>query len=184
MKRVLIEDNPDMVDQFRRSLQREGWEVIVCASPSEASAVVPAMQPTLILMDVDFESGAGWDLLDEFTTRDDTSDIPLIVTTLSEDRDRALDKGAFAFLQRPFSPGVRMEAVHRAEKLANVPRVLLIDDQDDALRLLGELLREHGTFKVYTASSAPIATSTRPSFTCRASATSSISAPRERRKCG
>ncbi len=150
---VLIEDSPDMVDQFRRSLQREGWEVIVCASPLEASAVVPAMQPTLILMDVNFENGAGWDLLEEFTSRDDTCDIPLIVTTLSEERNRALDKGAFAFLQRPFSPDVLMEAVNRAEKAANVPRVLLIDDQDDALRLLGELLREHGTFKVYTANS-------------------------------
>lgn len=150
---VLIEDNPDMVDQFRRLLQRERWEVIVCASPLEASAVVPAMQPTLILMDVNFENGAGWDLLEEFATREDTCDIPLIVTTLSEERDRALDRGAFAFLQRPFSPDVLMEAVNRAEKAANVPRVLLIDDQDDALRLLGELLREHGTFKVYTARS-------------------------------
>lgn len=150
---VAIEDNPDMVDQFRRSLQREGWEIIVCGSALEARAVVPAMQPTLILMDVDFDNGTGWELLDEFVNREDTSDIPVIVATLSEDRDRAMDKGAFAFLQRPYSPDVLLEAVTRAEKIANVPRILLIDDQDEALRLLGQLLREHGNFKVYTARS-------------------------------
>ncbi len=150
---VAIEDNPDMVDQFRRSLQREGWEIIVCGSALEARAVVPAMQPTLILLDVDFDGGTGWELLDEFVSRDDTADIPVIVATLSEDRDRAMDKGAFAFLQRPYSPDVLLEAVTRAEKTSNVPRILLIDDQDDALRLLGQLLREHGVFKVYTARS-------------------------------
>jgi CheY-like chemotaxis protein len=150
---VVIEDNPDMVDQFRRGLQREGWEIIVCGSSLEARAVVPAMQPTMILMDVDFDGGTGWELLDEFAGRDDTADTPIIVATLNEERDRAIDKGAFAFLQRPYSPDVLLEAVNRAEKVANVPRILLIDDQDEALRLLGQLLREHGQFKVYTATS-------------------------------
>ena len=43
------------------------------------------------------------------------------VDALSEERDRAMDKGAFAFLQRPYSPDVLVEAVNRAAKQANVP---------------------------------------------------------------
>jgi signal transduction histidine kinase/DNA-binding response OmpR family regulator len=150
---VVVEDNPDMVDQFRRILQREGWEIIVCGSSLEARAVVPAMQPTMVLMDVAFDDGTGWELLDEFASREDTSHMPIIVATLSEERDRAMDKGAFAFLQRPYSPDVLTEAVNQAAKQANVPRILIIDDQHDALRLLGELLREQGGFNIYTASS-------------------------------
>jgi CheY-like chemotaxis protein len=111
------------------------------------------MQPTMVLMDVAFDEGTGWELLDEFAGREDTSHMPIVIATLSEERDRAMDKGAFAFLQRPYSPDVLIEAVNRAAKQANVPRILIIDDQHDALRLLGQLLREQGGFNVYTATS-------------------------------
>lgn len=150
---LLIEDNPDMVDQYRRTLQRQGFEVIVASSMLEARAVAPTLQPTLIIMDVDFDGGEGWELLEELHMRDDTSDIPVIIATLNEERERAESFGAFAFLQRPYAPDQLVEAVTRAEQAANIPRILLIDDQDDALKLLGELLREHGNFRVYTARS-------------------------------
>nr|MCU0475226.1 response regulator [Anaerolineae bacterium] len=155
MKRqiLVVEDSPDMVDQYRRTLQRQGFEVIVASSMLEARAVAPALQPTLVVMDVDFDNGAGWELLEELKVRDDTNDIPVIIATLNEQRDRALGLGAFAFLQRPYSPDELVSAVEHAEKVANVPRILLIDDQDDALKMLGELLREHGNFRVYTARS-------------------------------
>lgn len=150
---LVVEDNPDMVDQYRRTLQRQGFEVIVASSMLEARAVAPALQPTLVVMDVDFNDGEGWELLEELKMRHDTTDIPVIIATLNEGRDRALGLGAFAFLQRPYSPDELVATVERAEKVANVPRILLIDDQDDALKLLGELLREHGNFRVYTARS-------------------------------
>jgi GAF domain-containing protein/DNA-binding response OmpR family regulator len=150
---LVVEDNPDMVDQYRRTLQRQGFEVIVASSMLEARAVAPALQPTLIVMDVDFDGGSGWELLEELHQREDTADIPIIIATLSEESVRAQALGAFAFLQRPYAPDQLIEAVERAEKMANVPRILLIDDQDDALKLLGELLREHGNFRIYTARS-------------------------------
>jgi len=150
---MVVEDNPDMVDQYRRTLQRQGFEVIVASSMLEARAIAPTLQPTLIIMDVDFDNGSGWELLEELHMRDDTSDIPVIIATLNEENERAAQQGAFAFLQRPYAPDQLIEAVMRAEQQANIPRILLIDDQDDALKLLGELLREHGSFRVYTARS-------------------------------
>jgi CheY-like chemotaxis protein len=142
-----------MVDQYRRALQRQGFEVIVASSMLEARAVAPTLQPTLIIMDVDFNGGEGWELLEELHMREDTADIPVIIATLSEERERAEAQGVFAFLQRPYAPDQLLEAVTRAEQAANIPRILLIDDQDDALRLLGDLLRDHGNFRVYTANS-------------------------------
>lgn len=150
---MVVEDNPDMVDQYRRTLQRQGFEVIVASSMLEARAIAPALQPTVIIMDVDFDNGGGWELLEELHQREDTADIPIVIATLNEESERAVAAGAFAFLQRPYAPDQLIEAVMRAEKVANIPRILLIDDQDDALKLLGELLRSHGNFRVYTARS-------------------------------
>ena len=85
---LLIEDNKDMVDQFRRVLQREGFSVITADHPSYAEAMVGNMQPTLLVMDVNFAKGEGWDILERLKSRDDTADIPIVIVTLSDEEAR------------------------------------------------------------------------------------------------
>ena len=40
---LLVEDSPDMVDQFRRILQREGFEVFAATIPLEAEAMASGL---------------------------------------------------------------------------------------------------------------------------------------------
>src|SRR5690606_9605543 len=60
---LLIEDNPDMVDQYRRALQREGFDIFTASIPLEAEAMASGLHPTLIIMDVAFANDQGWDIL-------------------------------------------------------------------------------------------------------------------------
>ncbi len=150
---LLIEDNPDMVDQFRRTLQREGFEVLAASIPLEAEAMASGLHPTLIVMDVNFAKGQGWDILQRLKGRDDTLDIPIIVVTLSNEADRALAYGAREVIQRPFMPETLVKAVLDAEKEANTQRILIIDDQPEAVRLIKQLLDEHGKYRVFAAHS-------------------------------
>jgi len=60
---LLIEDNPDMVDQFRRALQRESFDIFTASIPLEAEAMASGLRPLLIVMDADFSKGASWDIL-------------------------------------------------------------------------------------------------------------------------
>ena len=43
---LLIEDNPDMVDQYRRALQREGFDIFTASIPLEAEAMASGLHPT------------------------------------------------------------------------------------------------------------------------------------------
>jgi GAF domain-containing protein/DNA-binding response OmpR family regulator len=150
---LLIEDNKDMVDQFRRALQREGFEVQTADHPSYAEAMVGQIRPTMVIMDVNFANGMGWTLLKNLKSRDDTADVPILVTTLSNERERALEIGASSFMQRPFMPDQLIRTVLDIEKENKAERILIIDDQPDAIRLLKQLLDEHGNYRVYVASS-------------------------------
>ncbi len=152
---LLVEDNPEMVDQFRRALQREGFDILNASIPLEAEAMAGGMHPTLIIMDVEFAGGAGWDILRRLKEREDTCDIPVIVVTLSPERERALAAGAFAFLPRPFLPEQLIERVREAERESQTERILIIDDQPDSARLLQELLAQEGRYRVFTARSGP-----------------------------
>lgn len=150
---LLIEDNKEMVDQFRRTLQREGFEVQTADFFAYAEAMVGQMRPTVVILDVNFEGGKGWQLLENLKERDDTFDIPIIVTTLDNDSERAYRLGAHSFLQRPFESQTLLEVVQDAERKSQRERIVIIDDQPDAIRLLTQLLAEHGDFAVFSAES-------------------------------
>jgi GAF domain-containing protein/response regulator RpfG family c-di-GMP phosphodiesterase len=148
---LLIEDNPDRVDQFRRTIQREGFDVFSASIPLEAEAMASGLRPSIIVMDVDFADGMGWEILRKLKERDDTFDIPLIVVTLSDEAERALEAGAFAFLQHPIVPDDLVRVLLDAENESNTQRILIIDDQPESTRLLTQLLDEHGNFRVFAA---------------------------------
>ena len=150
---LLIEDNKDMVDQFRRALQREGFEVQTADHAAYAEAMVSQIRPTVVLLDVNFANGQGWELLRSLKERDDTFDIPIVVTTISGDSERAYRLGAHSFLQRPFTPDKLVEVILEAEHESNRERILIIDDQPETIRLLTQLLDEHGDFRVFSAES-------------------------------
>jgi adenylate cyclase len=150
---LLIEDSPDMVDQFRRTLQREGFDIFAASIPLEAEAMASGLRPTLIVMDVSFSKGAGWDIMNRLQGRDDTRDIPIVVVTLSNEIDRINESGAFAVVQRPFTPDQLAEAVKEAEIESQTQRILIIDDQADSARLLKEVLDENGHYRIFEARS-------------------------------
>ncbi len=152
---LLIEENPDMVDQYRRTLQREGFDIFAASIPLEAQAMASGLHPTMIVMDVNFASGAGWEILERLQGRDDTQDIPIIVVTLSNELQRIMDAGAFRVIQRPFTPEQLVDAARAAEADSLTERILIIDDQPEATRLIKELLDEHGSYRVFTAHSGP-----------------------------
>ena len=148
---LLIEDNKDMVDQFRRALQREGFEVQTADHPAYTEAMASNLRPSVIVMDVNFAEGEGWSILERLKLRDDTFDIPVVVVSLSDEVDRALKLGAHAFVQRPFMPEDLLKAVLDAEQEGRTDRILIIDDQDESVRLLTELLAENGKYRVFSA---------------------------------
>ncbi len=148
---LLIEDNPDLVDQYRRALQREGFDIFTASIPLEAEAMASGLHPTLIIMDVSFSGGQGWDILGKLKARDDTFDIPVIVVTLSIELERANEMGAFRFIQRPFTPEDLVLAVRDAERESRINRILIIDDQPESVRLLTNLLDEQGQYRVFSA---------------------------------
>jgi GAF domain-containing protein/DNA-binding response OmpR family regulator len=148
---LLIEDNQDRVDQFRRTIQREGFDVFTASIPLEAEAMASGLRPTLIVMDVNFANGAGWNILSKLKDRDDTFDIPIIVVTLSDEKERAEALGVQSFLQHPIMPEQLTTAVLEAERESSMDRILIIDDQPESARLFTQLLDEHGQYRIFAA---------------------------------
>lgn len=148
---LLIEDDKIMVDQYRKVLQRNGYEVYTADHAAYAQAMASNLRPTVIVMDVNFGNGQGWDILAQLKERDDTFDIPIVIASLDSDTERAYRLGAHTFLARPFMPDDLLVVVQEAEKESQRERILIIDDQPESVRLLEQLLNEHGNYRVFSA---------------------------------
>ena len=150
---LIAEENPAMIDQYRRALQREGYDIFTAGSSLEAEAMVSGLHPTMIIMDASFANGSCWDIMARLKSREDTEDIPVLIAAITDVSEQAFAAGAFGFIRRPFTPDQLVKTVTQAEREGQTERILIIDDQTDSTRLLKQILDAQGRYRVYTAHS-------------------------------
>lgn len=119
--RILVaDDEPEVVDLVRMMLEWEGYQVVQAEDGAEAVERARQEEPDLILLDVRMPKMTGLSVLDRLASDPATSGIPVImlsvVTTYPEVR-QALERGAVAYLPKPFE---MREMVHMVERVLSI----------------------------------------------------------------
>jgi CheY-like chemotaxis protein len=142
---------------YDRYLQPEGYRVIPATSAEKAVEVAESFLPTLITLDVMAPQYDGWKLLEALKTNPNTADIPVVICSIIEEREKAAALGASDYLVKPILETDLIEVVNRivndpvpADRSEAVePKRVLIVDQDPAdIRVLKMLLEEDGLFTI------------------------------------
>jgi PAS domain S-box-containing protein len=113
---LVVDDEPQILRYFQRTLNEAGYEPIVTGDPSQVARLVELEEPDLILLDLVIPGTSGFDLLQHIR---EFSNAPIIIVTASEREEhtvRALKMGADDYVTKPFSPTelfARIEAVLR-----------------------------------------------------------------------
>ena len=100
---LVVEDEESIVVPLQEALEREGFDVSVARSASEALEQAAAVDPDAVLLDVMLPDGSGFDVCHELRRR---SDVPIIMATARADEaDRivGLELGADDYVTKPFS---------------------------------------------------------------------------------
>src|SRR5918996_481230 len=112
--RVLIVDDDDRLREFVRvNLEAEGYEVREAASAQEGLEALEHESPDLILLDVMMPQVDGWEMLRRVQERHGVGSIPVIMFSGKVDArsaDEAAERGASAFLGKPFDPQQLIES--------------------------------------------------------------------------
>ncbi len=111
---LAIDDELGMINLYRRYLAHSGYEVIA-ANPEEAEELAIAYQPRVILLDVNMPQRSGWDVLEHLKDRDETFEIPVIICSIEEDKERAFRLGAAEYLVKTIDEETLVAAVRRVE---------------------------------------------------------------------
>ncbi|MBS0396720.1 MAG: response regulator, partial [Proteobacteria bacterium] len=104
-RRVLVvDDDPTFVAMACDTLADAGYAVSIARNAAEAVAAFDAERPDLVLLDVEFPGGNGFELCARFRNGAAPRDIPIVMVTGHEDTAsiaRAYDVGATDFIHKP-----------------------------------------------------------------------------------
>lgn len=115
VKVVIAEDDQQIAEIQKRFLERiDGFELIgVAHGLDEAEDLVDILQPELVLLDVQFPTGTGLDLLRKIRATNSSVDVILITAAKEVDTLReALHCGVFDYILKPLVFERLQEALH------------------------------------------------------------------------
>jgi DNA-binding response OmpR family regulator len=104
---LLVEDEQDVAELMRFNLAREGYDVRVAVTGTDALRQVRDFRPDVILLDIMVPQLNGWEVCRRLKEEPETRAVPVImVTGRVEEGDKILgfELGADDYVTKPFSP--------------------------------------------------------------------------------
>ncbi len=98
---LVIDDDPQIVQLYRRYLEPEGYEVIPLTNAAQALQAAKKYRPSAITLDVRMPDASGWEVISSLKEDPDTRDIPVIFCTIDENQAKGMQLGADQYLLKP-----------------------------------------------------------------------------------
>jgi DNA-binding response OmpR family regulator len=104
---LVVEDERDVAELIRYNLGKEGYDVVITASGTDAVKQARETRPDIVLLDIMVPHLNGWEVCRRLKQDAETRNIPVImVTGRAEEGDKVLgfEMGADDYVTKPFSP--------------------------------------------------------------------------------
>jgi signal transduction histidine kinase/DNA-binding response OmpR family regulator len=144
-----IDDNPEAIDIIRKYLGEE-YNVVGLLSAEDAVKRAKEIRPMAITLDIMMPRKDGWQVLRELKGDPETQDIPVIVLSIVDDHRLGFSLGATEYIIKPVERDVLLRKLKTLEKTTKIKRVLIVDNDPNTVRLIGNVLEE-GEYQVSTA---------------------------------
>jgi CheY-like chemotaxis protein len=107
----IIDDQEPAINMFKRYLSQTEYLIVGVTRAEQALALARYLQPTLITLDVMMPQIDGWELLQMLKLDEKTRNIPVIACSAWDDPDLSRSLGAAAFLKKPVTQKMLLEAI-------------------------------------------------------------------------
>jgi CheY-like chemotaxis protein len=109
---LVIDDQEPVVNLFQRYLSQTDILIIGVSHPEQAISLARHLRPTLITLDVMMPQMDGWELLQLIKLDEMLKNIPVIICSAWDDPDLSHSLGAQAYLKKPVTQKMLLEAVN------------------------------------------------------------------------
>jgi CheY-like chemotaxis protein len=117
---------------------------VTASDGREALRLARSLHPAAITLDVLMPGMDGWEVLRELKDDPETRDIPVIMVTMTDDRELGFALGATEFLTKPVDRGRLVKLLDRYTAEGAEKRALVVDDKADNRTVLRRALEKEG----------------------------------------
>ncbi|MDA8414069.1 MAG: response regulator [Desulfobacteraceae bacterium] len=124
-KILVVDDDPPILEMVCELLTANGFPALSCSTPEKALAFMELESFDAVLTDINMPGINGLDLLEKIHVR--YPDIPVILMTAGAELNmtvKAIRKGTFDFIMKPFNP---VQLIHSVEKAVNYFKLLQME---------------------------------------------------------
>jgi CheY-like chemotaxis protein len=149
---LVVEDDPHIATVLRTYLEADAYRVEVVSDGQQAIQAARTLKPFAITLDISLPKLDGWSVLNALKREPATSDIPVVIVSIVDNRDFGLVLGATDYLVKPIDPE-RLRSVLRG--MGHAPAgpngsILVVDDDPSLREVLESVLSSDG-WRVTTA---------------------------------
>jgi adenylate cyclase len=143
---LVVDDDEAARDQMRRFLVREGCDVITARGGAEGLQLARQVKPALITLDVMMPGCDGWSVLQDLKADPELANIPVVMLTLADERNRGYALGAADYLLKPIERDALRKLIAKFGSAApgSALRVLIVEDDEDTRKQWHRLLATEG----------------------------------------
>jgi signal transduction histidine kinase/DNA-binding response OmpR family regulator len=140
---LVVDDDPSVRLVTERFLTREGYSVVTADGGREGLRLTRELHPAAITLDVMMPDLDGWTVLAAIKGDPTLADIPVILMTIMDEKNRGYSLGATDYMVKPVDRE-RLGAVLRGIVKAGGRRERVVDDDDILRRGIRQALEKEG----------------------------------------
>ena len=143
---LVVDDDETVRDQMRRFLVREGCDVVTAKDGTEALKLARQVRPAFITLDVLMPGCDGWGVLQELKADRELANIPVVMLTVVDERNRGYMLGAADYMIKPIERDALRKLITKFSSgtSGQALRVLVVEDDENTRQQWCRILRTEG----------------------------------------
>jgi PAS domain S-box-containing protein len=143
---LVVEDNLSMGELLHKFVGEAGYYVVSAVNGEQAIDMAQKLKPDVITLDIILSDKHGLEILAELKDRPETQNIPVVVVSITRDRQLGFSLGAAEWLVKPINRDRLGEVLKKIKGgiEIRIPTVLIVDDDPTTVELLTDVAEVEG----------------------------------------
>jgi signal transduction histidine kinase/CheY-like chemotaxis protein len=142
---LVVDDDANIRSVLQQEFVEAGYQVRLAENGRQALAMVRAQTPGLIVLDVMMPEMNGFEVAAVLKSDPATMDIPIIILSIVEDKERGFRLGVDRYLTKPIDTAALFREVGTLlEQGKSKKKVMVVDEDSPTVRSLTEVLEARG----------------------------------------
>ncbi|MCZ6590235.1 MAG: response regulator [Alphaproteobacteria bacterium] len=141
---LVIDDDATVRQLMERHISKDGIEVVTAKDGKEGLKLARELNPAVITLDVLMPGADGWQVLKELKADSALADIPVVMCTILDEKNKGYALGAADYMNKPVSRDKLRDVLGRYLVSTAGARVLVVEDDETTRTMLRRLLVGEG----------------------------------------